>query len=137
MSGTPVFNTVNLLDYGIIALHFIIIIWVGIYAARRNKNTEEYFKGGGQIPWMIAGLSNWVAGYSAYMFVAAAGFAYMNGIGSALIFTSAFWAYIVGYFIFGKLWRRARLASPLRFLTRRYSTSTTYFYSLMYIIPQI
>jgi Na+/proline symporter len=137
VTGTPVFNTVNLLDYALIALHFVVIIWVGIYAARRNKNTEEYFKGGGQIPWMIAGLSNWVAGYSAFMFVAAAGFAYMNGIGSAVIFTSAFWAYGVGYFVFGKLWRRARLASPLRFLTRRYSASTTYFYSLVSIIPQI
>jgi SSS family solute:Na+ symporter len=133
----PVFNTVNLLDYGLIALHFIVIIWVGIYAARQNKNTDEYFKGGGQIPWMIAGLSNWVAGYSAFMFVAAAGFAYLNGIGSAVIFTSAFWAYIVGYFIFGKLWRRARLSSPLHFLTRRYSASTTYFYSLTAIIPNI
>lgn len=133
----PVFNTVNLLDYGLIAFHFVVIIWVGVYAARRNKNTDEYFKGGGQIPWVIAGLSNWVAGYSAFMFVAAAGFAYTNGIGSAVIFTSAFWAYIVGYFVFGKLWRRARLGSPLRFLTRRYSVSTTYFYSVMYIIPQI
>lgn len=133
----PVFNTVNLLDYVLIALHFVVIIWVGIYAARQNKNTEEYFKGGGQIPWVIAGLSNWVAGYSAFMFVAAAGFAYLNGIGSAVIFTSALWAYMVGYFVFGRLWRRARLGSPLRFLTRRYSESTTYFYSVTAIIPNI
>lgn len=133
----PVFNTVNLLDYVLITLHFVVIIWVGIYAARQNKNTEEYFKGGGQIPWVIAGLSNWVAGYSAFMFVAAAGFAYLNGIGAAVIFTSALWAYIVGYFVFGRLWRRARLGSPLRFLTRRYSPSTTYFYSITAIIPNI
>jgi Na+/proline symporter len=133
----PVFNTVNLLDYVLITLHFVVIIWVGIYAARQNKNTEEYFKGGGQIPWVIAGLSNWVAGYSAFMFVAAAGFAYLNGIGAAVIFTSALWAYIVGYFVFGRLWRRARLGSPLRFLTRRYSESTTYFYSITAIIPNI
>jgi solute:Na+ symporter, SSS family len=133
----PVFNTVNLLDYALITLHFVVIIWVGIYAARQNKNTEEYFKGGGQIPWVIAGLSNWVAGYSAFMFVAAAGFAYLNGIGAAVIFTSALWAYIVGYFVFGRLWRRARLGSPLRFLTRRYSSSTTYFYSITAIIPNI
>lgn len=133
----PVFNTVNFLDYVLITLHFVVIIWVGIYAARQNKNTEEYFKGGGQIPWVIAGLSNWVAGYSAFMFVAAAGFAYLNGIGAALIFTSALWAYGVGYFVFGRLWRRARLASPLSFLTRRYSPSTTYFYSVTAIIPNI
>ncbi|MDP2884447.1 MAG: hypothetical protein Q8P51_05420 [Ignavibacteria bacterium] len=133
----PVFNTVNTLDYGLIGLYFVIIIWVGIYAARQNKNTDEYFKGGGHIPWIIAGLSNWVSGYSAFMFVAAAGFTYLNGIGAAVIFTSAFWAYLVGYAIFGKLWRRARLSSPLHFLTRRFSPSTTYFYSITAIIPQI
>ncbi len=133
----PTFNTVNLLDYGLIALYFVIIIWVGIYAARQNKNTDEYFKGGGHIPWVIAGLSNWVSGYSAFMFVAAAGFTYINGIGAAVIFTSAFWAYLVGYLVFGRLWRRARLSSPLHFLTRRFSPSTTYFYSITAIIPQI
>ncbi|MBI3577921.1 MAG: hypothetical protein HY089_00755, partial [Ignavibacteriales bacterium] len=55
---------------------------------------------------------------------------------SALIFTSAFWAYLFGYKFFGVRWRRARLHSPLEFLTRRYSPSTTYFYSLATIIPQ-
>ncbi|HLF20845.1 MAG TPA: hypothetical protein VI704_08640, partial [Bacteroidota bacterium] len=37
----------------------------------------------------------------------------------------------------GKLWRRARLRSPLEFLTRRFSHSTTYFYSFTTLIPQI
>ena len=132
----PEFNTVNLLDYGLIGLYFVVIIWVGFYAARQNKNTDEYFKGGGRIPWMIAGLSNWVSGYSAFMFVAAAGFTYTNGIGAVVIFTSAAWAYLAGYFVFGRLWRRARINSPLQFLTRRYSPSTTYFYSITAIIPQ-
>jgi len=131
------FNTVNALDYGLIGLYFAIIIWVGFYAARRNKNTDDYFKGGGKIPWVIAGLSNWVSGYSAFMFVAAAGFTYLNGIGAVVLFTSAVWAYIAGYAVFGKLWRRSRIDSPLQFLSRRYSPSTTYFYSMTAVIPQI
>ena len=131
------FNTVNALDYGLIGLYFAIIIWVGFYAARRNKNTDDYFKGGGKIPWVIAGLSNWVSGFSAFMFVAAAGFTYLNGIGAVVLFTSAVWAYIAGYAVFGKLWRRSRIDSPLQFLSRRYSPSTTYFYSMTAVIPQI
>jgi len=133
----PEFNTVNIVDYGLIALYFAILIWVGIFSSRRNVNTDEYFRGGGKIPWFVAGLSNWVSGYSAFMFVAAAGFTYINGAGSALIFTSATWAYLVGYFVFARRWRRARLGSPLEFLTRRYSPSTTYYYSFTAIIPQI
>ena len=131
------FNTVNFFDYVLIGLYFAIIIWVGLYSAKQSKNTDEFFRGGGRIPWMIAGLSNFVSGFSAFMFVAAAGFTYQYGLGSAVIFTSAFWAYLLGYGVFSKRWSRARLRSPLEFLTRRFSSSTTYFYSLTTLVPQI
>ena len=134
---TQQFNMANGVDYVLIAFYFVAIVWVGMYAARKNKNTDEYFRGGGRIPWLVAGLSNWVSGYSAFMFVAAAGFTYLNGLGAVVIFTSAFWAYLLGYMVFGVRWRRARIRSPLEFLTKRYSPSTTYFYSLTAIIPQI
>ncbi|PTY08414.1 hypothetical protein DB347_02190 [Opitutaceae bacterium EW11] len=133
----PAFNTINAVDYGLIGLYFGIVIFVGFYAARKNKGTDDYFKAGGQVPWVLAGLSNWVTGFSAFMFVAAAGFTYRVGVGAILIFTMSTWAYLVGYFYFAKMWRRARLNSPLQFLTRRYSPSTTYFYSVASILPQI
>lgn len=49
------FNTVNAVDYVLIAFYFVAIIWVGIYAARKSRNTDEYFRGGGKIPWVVAG----------------------------------------------------------------------------------
>ena len=133
----PAFNTVNAIDYGLIFLYFAIVIWVGIYAAKKNRGPDDYFKAGGQVPWVLAGLSNWVSGFSAFMFVAAAGYTYKVGIGAILVFTMATWAYLVGYFYFAKMWRRARLDTPLQFLTRRYSASTTYFYSVTAIVPQV
>lgn len=133
----PEFNTVNAIDYGLIALYFAIVVCVGFYAAKKNKGTDDYFKAGGQVPWVLAGMSNWVSGFSAFMFVAAAGYTYRIGIGAIVVFTTATWCYLVGYFVFAPLWRRARLDSPLQFLTRRYSPSTTYFYSVTAVIPQI
>jgi Na+/proline symporter len=85
----------------------------------------------------MAGVSSWVSGFSAFMFVAAAGYSYKHGSGALVIFTSAFWAYLAGYFYFAPMWRRARIQAPLEFLTRRYSPSTTYFYTVTAIIPQI
>jgi Na+/proline symporter len=133
----PSFNTANGADYGLIALYFAIIIFVGFYSARKNRGTDDYFKAGGQVPWVLAGLSNWVSGFSAFMFVAAAGFTYRIGVGAILVFTAATWCYLAGYFFFAKMWRRARLDTPLQFLTRRYSPSTTYFYSVTAIVPQV
>lgn len=137
LAGVPAFNTVNAFDYALIALYFIIVIWIGFYAARKSRGTDDYFKGGGQVPWCVAGVSNWVSGFSAFMFVAAAGFTYKNGLGTALLFTAATWAYLGGYFYFAPMWRRTRIDAPLQFLTRRYSSSTTYFYTVTAILPQI
>ena len=133
----PAFNHVNGADYALIALYFGIVIFVGWYSSRKNKDTDDYFKGGGKIPWFLAGVSNWVSGFSAFMFVAAAGFTYRNGLGAAVVFTAATWAYLVGAFYFASRWRRARINSPLEFLTRRFSSSTTYFYTVTAIVPQI
>ncbi|MBS0632291.1 MAG: hypothetical protein JSS11_10280 [Verrucomicrobia bacterium] len=133
----PSFNTVNATDYGLIALYFVIVIWVGFYAARKNRGTDDFFKASGQVPWFMAGVSSWVSGFSAYMFVAAAGYTYRNGSSTIILFTSATWAYLAGYFYFAPMWRRARIQAPLEFLTRRFSPSTTYFYTVTSIVPQI
>lgn len=133
----PQLNHANTADYALIALYFGIVIFVGWYSSRKNKNTDDYFKAGGQVPWFLAGVSNWVSGFSAFMFVAAAGFTYKHGLGAAVVFTAATWAYLVGAFYFASRWRRARINSPLEFLTRRYSSSTTYFYTVTAIVPQV
>lgn len=133
----PSFNTANSVDYALIGLYFVIVIWVGFYAAGKNKGTNDFFKASGQVPWFMAGVSSWVSGFSAFMFVAAAGYTYKHGSGSLAIFTAAFWAYLLGYFYFAPLWRRARIHAPLEFLTRRYSPSTTYFYTVTAIVPQV
>ncbi len=133
----PAINTVNGIDYGLIALYLGVIVWVGFYSARQNRNSDDYFRGGGKVPWVLAGVSNWVSGFSTYMFVVAAGFAYRNGLGSLLLYTSGCWGYLIGYRWIVPLWRRTRIEAPFEFLTRRYSPSTTWFYSVMSIPPQV
>lgn len=130
-------KTLNAIDYSLVALYMLIVVATGIYLSRYVKKTEDYFKAGGKVPWLMAGLSNFVSGYSAYMFVAAAGFTYKNGLAAVLIFTSAFWAYWLGFFVYGVRWRRTRITSPMEILTRRYSPSTTYYYTILSIVPGI
>jgi SSS family solute:Na+ symporter len=128
---------VNLIDYLVIAGYLLMLTGTGIYVTRFNKNADDFFKGGGKIPWWISGLSMFVAGFSAFMFVGAAGYTYRKGIGSAVLFTSACWGYAMGYFIYSVRWKRSRLSSPMEFLTRRFSQGTTYYYTLLSIIPAV
>jgi solute:Na+ symporter, SSS family len=128
---------VNYLDLLVIGGYLLLLTGVGIYLTRFNKSVDDFFKGGGKIPWWISGLSTFVAGFSAFMFVGAAGYAYRYGAGAIILFTSAFWGYGLGYLVYAVLWRRSRLSSPMEFLTKRYSQGTTYYYTLLSIVPAI
>ena len=131
----PELNFLNRLDFSVLGLYMLAVLGVGFYVARFNKKTSDYFKGGGHIPWKMSMLSLFISGFSAFMFVGAAGIAYGNGGGAILLFSFALIGYLLGAWIFGPKWRRTRLDTPLQFLTRRYSQSTTYFYTLLAVIP--
>ena len=127
----------NYLDYIVVVLYMLMLSGVGIYLTKFNKTVDDFFKGGGKTPWWIAGLSTFVSGFTAFMFVAAAGHTYKNGLSAILLFTSACWGYALGYFIYAIKWRRARLSSPMEFLTKRFSQATTYWYTLLSVPPAI
>ncbi len=130
-------KSLNWLDYIVVIGYLVVLLAVGLYVARFNRRAEDYFKGGGHIPWLLSCISLFVSGFSAFMFVGAAGFTYRNGLSALLLFSSAFPAYFLGYFLYGKLWRRTRIDTPMQFLSRRYSPSTTYFYTVLSVVPQI
>lgn len=132
---TPELHFLNGLDYFVLVVYMLMILFAGIYVAKFNRATTDYFKGDGKIPWQLSAMSLFISGFSAYMFVGAAGLTYKNGLGAFFLFTFAFPAYLLGYYIFGPLWRRTRLDTPLEFVTKRFSKGTTYFYTLMAVLP--
>ena len=115
----------------------VMVALVGVYVARFNEKTSDYFKGGGHIPWRLSMLSLFVSGFSAFMFVGASGYAYRNGGAALVLFSTAFPAYLLGWAIYGPLWRRTRIDTPMQFLNRRYSPSTTYFYTVLSVVPNV
>ncbi len=131
----PELNFLNGLDYFVLALYMATILAVGFFVARFNRKTTDYFKGGGHVPWKLSMVSLFVSGFSAFMFVGAAGITYGNGGGAVVLFSFALPAYMLGFFLFGPLWRRTRIDTPLQFLTRRFSQNTTYFYTLLAVVP--
>ncbi|MEX0330471.1 MAG: hypothetical protein AB3N64_03515 [Puniceicoccaceae bacterium] len=131
----PELSFLNRLDFTVVGLYMLAVLGVGFYVARFNKATTDYFKGGGHIPWKMSMLSLFISGFSAFMFVGAAGITYGNGGGAILLFSFALPAYLLGAWVFGWRWRRTRLDTPLQFLTRRYSQGTTYFYTILAVVP--
>lgn len=115
----------------------MLVLSAGFIVSRFNKKTSDYFKGGGHIPWGLSAVSLFISGFSAFMFVGAAGFTYRNGSAAIILFSLAVPGYLLGFWIYGRLWRRTRIDTPMAFLSRRFSTGTTYFYTVLSVVPNL
>jgi len=54
VDAAELFGAIN---YTVLVVYLLISLMIGVYFARRQKSTEDYFVGGGRIPWWAAGLS--------------------------------------------------------------------------------
>ena len=63
-------------DWIVLGGYLLVIVLLGIWVGRRQKNTEEYFVGGRQVPWWAAGLSLFGTSISTGTFIAMPGQAY-------------------------------------------------------------
>ena len=57
------------LDYVVIGAYFGIIIFIGMFFSRFIKQAKDYFAAGAAVPWWLAGISLWMASFSALMFI--------------------------------------------------------------------
>ena len=69
-------NYLETLDYLAIILYLFLMAGIGLFFKWYVKDINAYIKGSGTIPWMVAGISNFMALFSTFVFVAYAGIAY-------------------------------------------------------------
>jgi solute:Na+ symporter, SSS family len=114
-------------DYVSIGFYFIFVITVGVVFSRRNKNTSDYFRGGGIMPWWMAGVSAWMASFSAWTFTGAAGKIYQNGPFVLLLYYSSIAAFVIILVFTCYRFRRMRTVTPMEAIRARYGVATQQF----------
>jgi SSS family transporter len=114
----------NSTDYVVIALYGLLMVVVGLYVMRFNRGAAEYFRGGSRIPWLVAGLSCFMSGFSAWTFTGAAGVAYRAGIAATGLYIGNAASFLLGYFVFAKRWRRSRVTTVMEYLSDRFNPVT-------------
>ncbi len=114
-------QTIQLPDYLVILAYFAVIIVAGLTFGPRIRKAQDYFAAGSAMPWWLAGTSFYKASFSASMFVIYNEIAYKYGIVAVVIcWLSPLGLLVSGHFL-ARLWRRARVMTPLGFMERRYS----------------
>src|SRR3954452_1278610 len=130
-------NSANTIDYSVIAIYGVLMVVVGLYVMRFNRGAAEYFRGGSRIPWLVAGLSSFMAGFSAWTFTGAAGVAYRAGIAVIGLYLGNALSFLLGYFLFATRWRRSRISTVMEYLSARFNETTRQTFSWTTVIVQL
>ncbi len=108
-------------DYIVIFGYFALVLLIGLYFRRQQKTAGDYFAGGHQVPWWLAGISHYMSGFSAFTFVVYSEIAYRYGGVAIVLFWTSVPACLLGGRLFAARWRRARIITPVEFLEQRCS----------------
>ena len=130
-------GSANQIDYSVIAIYGLLMVIVGIYVMRFNRGAAEYFRGGSRIPWLVAGLSCFMSGFSAWTFTGAAGVAYRAGIAAVGLYIGNALSFLLGYFVFAARWRRSRVTTVMEYLSDRFNPVTHQTFSWVTIFFQL
>ncbi len=110
----------NQADYVVIGGFFLVMLFIGLYYARRMRTLQDYFSGGREVPWWLSGTSFYMSSFSAFTFVAYSELAYKYGWVSVTIFWVTIPSSLIGAYFFAARWRRAASTSPLEYIEERY-----------------
>ena len=117
-SGQTKFGTVN---FAVVFVYLLVIVAVGVHFAAKNKNTDDYFRGGKSIPWWAAGCSIFATMLSSitYMAIPAKAFAtdWVYALGNAMILVVA----PVAIYVALPFYRRLDVTSAYEYLEKRFN----------------
>jgi len=65
-------------NWAVMIAYFFGLAGMGWWFMRKRKNADDYFRGGGRIPWWAAGISIFAAMFSSITFLAVPALAYMS-----------------------------------------------------------
>ena len=112
----------KILDWGIIAIFFMLSLGIGIWASKRaNKDTKSFFLAGKDMPWWLLGVSMVATTFSTDTPNLVTDLVRQNGVSG----NWGWWAFLLTgmltVFIYAKLWHRSNVLTDIEFYELRYS----------------
>lgn len=110
------------LDITIIVVFLLITLFIGVYFKKRaSGGLTDFFLGGRNLPWLVAGLSMVATTFAADTPLAVSEMVAQNGVSKNWLW----WSFLAGgmltVFFFARLWRRAGIVTELEFIDIRYA----------------
>jgi len=124
-------------DLAVLVVYFAGMTLVGLYFARRNKSTEEYFLGNRSFAGWVIGLSMIGTSISSISFLAIPADAYKTAWLRVLPGFMLPVAVLAGAYLFMPFYRRTRATSAFEYLEARFGSSTRTYGAFAFLIGQL
>ena len=124
------------IDWAIIGLYLIWIVWDGIRLSKNTEKLEGYFLASKSLPWWAVGLSVMATQLSAITMVSSTGQGYSDGMGLLQQYYALPIAMIIISVTFVPFFRHANVYTAYEFLERRFDAKTRSFTALLFLISR-
>ena len=125
------------LDVVVVALYFLILSGMGWFFSKRQKNTDDYFKGGGRVPWWAAGLSIFGTALSAITFMAIPAKTFATDWSYFMLNMTIFMVAPLIVFLFIPFYRKMNITTAYEYLEARFNLAVRLIGSLSFILFQV
>jgi SSS family solute:Na+ symporter len=111
------------LDLAVIAVYFLVVFSIGLYFARKERTSEDYFLAGRNVGWFAIGASLFVSNISTEHFIGLAGSGATSGLAVGHFEWLACLILLVLGWVFVPFYMRSNVFTMPEFLERRFNRS--------------
>ena len=119
----------SIYDYLVIGFYFVFMAAVGWICRRFIGNTSDYFRGGGQMLWWMAGCTAFIAQFSAWTFTGAASKAYQDGPVIMVLYFANALGFFCNYLFFAPRFRQMRVVTSIQAIRARFGKGNEQFFT--------
>ena len=113
-------TTFSSLNYSILFAYLASMLLIGLWFARRQKTTEDYFLAGRKMPWLAVGMSMYASLTSAVTFMALPGTAYRENIAFIVVSFASVLVAPVLVTLFYPFYHRLHVTTSYEYVARRF-----------------
>ena len=124
------------IDWIVLSLTLLFIVFYGVYKTQGSKNIEDYILGNKQTPWWTVGLSVMATQASAITFLSTPGQAYHDGMGFVQFYFGLPLAMVVICVTFSPIYSRLKVFTAYEFLESRFDLKTRSLASILFMIQR-
>ena len=124
------------IDWGIIGLYLVWIVWDGIRLSKNTEKLEGYFLASKSLPWWAVGLSVMATQLSAITMVSSTGQGYADGMGLLQQYYALPIAMIIISVTFVPFFRNANVYTAYEYLEGRFDAKTRSFTAMLFLLSR-